>query len=105
MDSLIYNEHIEHEETHWWFVSRRAITRCLLNLIKFPRNIKILDLGCGAGGNLPMLSEYGEVFACEMNDQVREHSASRGIGTVAYGKLPDEIPFAGVRFDLIIWNI
>ena len=101
MDSQVYSELIEQEETHWWFVSRRAITQYLLNLIKIPKNAKILDLGCGAGGNLSMLSTYGEVFACEMNDQVREHSAGRNIGSVAYGKLPDEIPFSGQQFDLI----
>ena len=101
MDSLVYNEHIENEETHWWFVSRRAITKHLLNHIKLPKNAKILDLGCGSGGNLPVLAGYGEVFGCEMNDTVREHSIKRNIATVAYGKLPDEIPFADQKFDLI----
>ena len=101
MDALVYSELIEQEETHWWFVSRRAITRYLLNLIKIPKNSKILDMGCGAGGNLAMLSAYGEVFASEMNDQVREYSSGRNIGSVAYGKLPDEIPFAEQQFDLI----
>jgi SAM-dependent methyltransferase len=101
LDSEVYREHVEHEETHWWFIARRAITRTLLNSIKIPENAKILDVGCGAGGNLPLLANYGEVFACEINDDVREHSASRNIGTIAYGKLPDEIPFVDTKFDLI----
>lgn len=101
MDSLVYNEHIENEETHWWFVARRAITRHILDRLNLHKNSKILELGCGSGGNLPMLAQYGEVFACEMNDMVREHSAKRNIATVAYGKLPDEIPFTGQKFDLI----
>jgi SAM-dependent methyltransferase len=101
LDSLVYNEHIDNEETHWWFVARRAITKHLLNHIKIPRNAKILDLGCGSGGNLPMLAAYGEVFGCEMNDKVREYSIKRNVATVAYGKIPDEIPFADQKFDLI----
>lgn len=101
MDSQIYKEIIEHEATHWWFVSRRNLSKYSLDRLKFTGKPKILDLGCGSGGNLAMLSGYGEVYACEMNDQVREHSAGRNIGSVAYGKLPDEIPFSGVQFDLI----
>lgn len=102
MDSVVYNEHIENEETHWWFVARRAITRHILDRVKLPKNAKILDLGCGSGGNLPMLAPYGsELFGSEMNDKVREHSIKRNIASVAYGKLPDEIPFADQKFDLI----
>ena len=101
MDSQVYKEHIEQEETHWWFVSRRNITSSLLKKLNLPKNAKILDAGCGAGGNLPLLAEYGEVFGSEMNDEVRNHSISRNIGTIAYGKLPDEIPFKDTKFDLI----
>lgn len=101
LDPLIYNELVEQEDTHWWFVARRVLTGCLLDSVKLPENPEILDIGCGAGGNLPVLARYGEVFACEMNEQVRKHSEGRNIAVVAYGKLPDEIPFAERRFDLI----
>ncbi len=101
MDSQIYNEHIEQEEAHWWFVSRRIITEYLLKKLKFPDNAKILDAGCGAGGNLHMLAGYGDVYGCEMNDTVRARSIERKIGTIEYGKFPDEIPFADIKFDMI----
>ena len=101
MDPLIYNELVEQEDTHWWFVARRVLTGCLLDSVKLPEKPVILDIGCGAGGNLPVLARYGEVFACEMNEQVRKHSEGRNIATVAYGKLPGEIPFADRQFDLI----
>ncbi len=100
MDLQAYKELIEQEENHWWFVSRRALTERLLDL-KIPKNIDILDIGCGAGGNLPMLSAYGNVYGCEMNDKVREYSINRKIGTISYGKLPDKIPFTDKQFNLI----
>ncbi len=48
-----------------------------------------------------MLAEYGMVYGCEMNDKAREHSMQRNVAPVGYGCLPDQIPFAGTKFDLI----
>ena len=101
MDPQIYKEIIEQEESHWWFRTRRTISRSLLSRINIPRNAVILEAGCGAGGNLPMLSEYGNVYAFEMEDSVRNNALARNIGTVESGSLPNQIPFVDIRFDLI----
>jgi SAM-dependent methyltransferase len=101
MDPLIYKELVEQEDSHWWFLSRRAIIRSLLQRIKLPSNAKILDAGCGSGGNLPMLSRLGNVYAFELHDGMRAHAEARGIGQVEAGKLPADIPFKGTNFDLI----
>jgi SAM-dependent methyltransferase len=102
MDPLIYEEMLEQENTHWWFSSRRKIVGSLLKSIHLKPDAKILEAGCGSGGNLPMLSQLGgTLYAFEMYDKAREHAAARNIATVESGKLPDNIPFAGTNFDLI----
>lgn len=101
MEQAVYNDHVLQEENHWWFVSRRAVLTFLISSLKIQENADILDAGCGSGGNLELLSKYGNMHAFEMSDFMKEHSKERGIGQVESGKLPDEIPFADKKFDLI----
>jgi SAM-dependent methyltransferase len=59
------------------------------------------DLGCGTGGNLKLLSEFGRVRAMELSDVARDFATRRAQAEVQPGRLPTEIPFPGVNFDLI----
>ncbi|PYS72774.1 MAG: class I SAM-dependent methyltransferase, partial [Acidobacteria bacterium] len=51
------------EETHWWYLGRRRIIQSLVEQI-LPmlnnHNPRILDVGCGTGANLKMLSAFGK---------------------------------------------
>ena len=101
MDPKIYKEIVEQEESHWWFRARRSIVRSLLQRINLPKNANILEAGCGGGGNLGLLAEYGNVYAFEIEDSVRSHAKTRAIGEIATGSLPNQIPFDDTRFDLV----
>ncbi len=93
---------LEQENKHWWFLARRAIVSSVLKRIKLPANPKILDAGCGTGGNLRMLSECGgELYGFELNDKARGHAQSLKLGTIESGILPNGIPFGDTKFDLI----
>lgn len=59
MHKRIYSQFFEIEDNHWWFVSRRKLVEDLLSpLVKYDKNNKGLDIGCGTGGNLKLLKKY-----------------------------------------------
>jgi len=92
----------ESEDVHWWFVGRRNILRSIIDrCVPLPRNAAVLEAGCGSGGNLTLLSDYGDLHAFEYNEQARGIAARRTSSRVAFGALPGEIGFGDKTFDLI----
>jgi SAM-dependent methyltransferase len=89
------------ETSHWWYVARRKILVKVLHSLKLENERDILEIGCGSGGNLELLSMYGNVFAMEMDDGARERAEKRQIGIIRKGSVPDFNPFENKRFDLI----
>lgn len=90
------------EGDHWWFVARRAILDTLIrNRIAPPAGARILEAGCGTGGNLRMLARHGAVDALEYDAQARDLARAQGIGRIEPGMLPDRIGFDGAHYDLI----
>jgi SAM-dependent methyltransferase len=101
MDKEAYSEMYLNEDRHWWFVARRMIIRKILsNYLPVERKRRILEVGCGTGGNLELLSTYGNVYAIEPDDEAVAMAGKRGLCHVVKGSLPDDIPFEG-GFDLI----
>jgi len=102
MELSAYESMRDSQDAHWWFVGRRHILRSLINrFVKLPHRATILEAGCGFGGNLSLLEDYGQIHAFEYNDEARAFAAQRTAGSVAFGALPDEIGFNDKQFDLI----
>lgn len=92
----------ELEKTHWWFRGRRAVLRKVLGSLDLPQRAAILEAGCGTGGNLPMLGEFGVVDAMEYNPlalkMARDNHPSLSI---SQGELPGNIPYPRGKYDLV----
>ena len=60
MQTLVYAHFAKVEGEHWWFVARRRFLRGLFERhLHLPRGEgRALDIGCGTGGTLPLLSEF-----------------------------------------------
>lgn len=93
----------EVEGSHWWFVGRRAILESFLNTICSKlktqnSRLRILDVGCGTGANIQMLSQYGEAEGVDVSDDALEFCRKKGL-KVQKG-LAEALPFDDETFEL-----
>jgi SAM-dependent methyltransferase len=102
MDPALYPRMAAVEDTHWWFAGRRSICRRMLEGINLPPKAMILEVGCGTGGNFPMLARRGRVYAMDDDESALAFAASRRLAQLARGSLPEEFPFAAGQFDLVV---
>ncbi len=102
MEPQIYARMAELEAGHWWFVARRRIlSRVLERYAALPREARILEAGCGTGGNIAMLARFGAVAGFEPDAGARELAGRKDGFDLREGALPDRIPFEAGSFDLV----
>ena len=103
MNPAAYEELDETESTHWWFVGRRAIVTAVIGRLALPKRARILEIGCGTGGNIEMLSKHGVLSAMETDAAARAiaNRKANGACVVEAGSCPDDLPFTAASFDLV----
>jgi SAM-dependent methyltransferase len=87
------------EDSHWWFASR---TRALLGLLDrevVKNNLRVLDVGCGAGNMILHLSRYGSVVGIDKNPVPLEIAHQRAYD--ARLAQAEDMPFQDESFDLV----
>ena len=89
------------EHDHWWFRGRRYFIERAIRTLALPTTARVLDAGCGSGGNLALLQQLGAVAGFEFDAAARELARALGLGRVEAGALPGPLPFDGEHFDLI----
>jgi SAM-dependent methyltransferase len=88
------------ERTHWWYVGMRTIADVWLRqLPATPTPRRILDAGCGTGGNLAWLAHYGHPFGFDFSP-VALPFAQQYPYPVSRASI-EAIPFADASFDLV----
>ena len=101
------------EASHWWFVGRRRIIKSFLERLYRDRDrgrsnnaeqrptLKILDVGCGTGANLEMLSQFGGVQGVDVSAEALSFCRARGLENVKQGAA-EALPYEdNCAFDLL----
>jgi SAM-dependent methyltransferase len=89
------------ELRHWWYGGMRAISAALLDPLYAGRHdLRILDAGCGTGGDALFLRRYGAVVGLDYAAEAAALIGNRLPGRFARGSVLS-LPFAAQSFDLV----
>ncbi|MGE0545054.1 MAG: class I SAM-dependent methyltransferase [Dehalococcoidia bacterium] len=93
------------EDEHWWYVGMRRVADALLER-RFNGqrgSLKILDAGCGTGGNSAHLRAYGSVTGIDYSAEALAFARERPGLRLARASV-ESLPFADDAFDLVLSN-
>jgi SAM-dependent methyltransferase len=80
MEPLEYERMASVEAEHWWWRARREIVARTLEQYApklSNRRPEVVEVGCGTGGNLPMLETFGRVLGAEHEPLAIDHLKKR----------------------------
>lgn len=100
MEPEEYEKMFTLEDTHWWFLGKRAFVAALLKVIPKKENLRILDVGCGTGGMSLLLQDYGDFYGIDLKEDATQRASKRGITRLTLGSALS-LPFLAETFDLI----
>jgi len=100
LDKIAYTSIYEREDEHWWFLGRRRVLAALLDGIDPPGDWRVLDVGCGTGGNFAFLDAYGRVEGCDYSEEAIRFCLMRGTHPVQEASIY-ELPYEDASFDLV----
>src|SRR5688572_14418786 len=92
----------ELEESHWWHIGRRRIIASFVKDIcaqVTDRTPRILDVGCGTGGNLKLLSQFGNAEGVDISADALAFCRERGLEVKAGAA--EDLPYEDATFDLV----
>ena len=102
MERVVYETMAELDQRHWWYRARREVIAALIRRVaKPPAGARILEIGCGTGHNLAMLSQFGRVDGLELDEQARAVAEQRLGRSVMKAPLPEIAGVADQHYDLV----
>jgi len=102
MDRIVYERMAAHDTTHWWYRARREILSDYLTRYgAIPEGARILEIGCGTGHNLPMLAQFGDIDAIEIDETAAAKASERLGKKVGSAPLPELAGVADASYDMV----
>jgi SAM-dependent methyltransferase len=110
LETELFGRFFEVEDRHWWFVGRRRIvldqlTRAIPRADAcYPggpdRHRRVLDIGCGTGGVLAHLGEFGKAYGIDPSPEASRYCHERGL-PIALGSGMD-LPYRDQTFEAVL---
>ncbi len=95
-----YQKMFEMEGRDWYFRGKRAIISRFLSRQPERQGMKILDVGCGTGINMQLLSSFGETYGIDLNSAALNFCRQRKLPNLALSSI-ERLPFKSNTFDLV----
>ena len=101
MNHAEYKTMFELESLYWWFVARR---RLLLDVVaevcKGNHSAALLDVGCGTGLNLSVLSRFGTAYGIDSSPEALNLARERGVQNLVLSDA-EALQFSDEKFDVL----
>ncbi|MDP2684186.1 MAG: class I SAM-dependent methyltransferase [bacterium] len=101
MEIIEYKLLFDAEKVGFWPVARREILR--EKILKYQKNNeskKILDIGCGPGGNILLLKEFGHVTGLDFSEEALKFAKTNNFDSLVQASATN-IPFIDASFDMV----
>ena len=91
------------EDDHWWYRNTRAVMADLLGpwLRAGATPGRVLDAGCGPGGNGAWLAAHGVVVGADLSRDALAYVCARRPTTAPVCATLERLPFADAAFDVV----
>lgn len=103
METSLYKELYENEESYWWFLGNRDIVfRQFEKYVDFKKSkLEILDIGCGTGSVLSNLKKYGNSHGIDNSEEALKFCKMRGLKNIQKSDATNT-PYGNNSFDAIL---
>jgi SAM-dependent methyltransferase len=109
MQPEAYQTLVDREETYWWHRARRLMAAALLRRHGLPPRARLVDLGCGIGGNMVALDVLSPrtTVGVDLSPIALGHARARhSQATLVRADLNQPLPFAAASVDAVtIFNV
>lgn len=103
MNIVEYERMAHYEKEYWWHIGRLEIIKSYLGIAtkSLPvKKTKILNIGCGTGGTIDTLEQYGKVTNVDVSDEAIKFMKQHGYKNIK--KVSGiKLPYAANTFDIV----
>lgn len=91
------------ELNHWWYrVRRKLVAKIVASYLQGrSQKLEILDVGCGTGGLMRELRQFGDVSGVDVSPRAVAYCKERGLENVSLGDAAN-LPYPDGSFDIVV---